>query len=887
MAFSRQMGRLGSPAGPPGRDVGREGRLRPRLAVPAMRRGCVLAVLLLGLCGPGTRAAEPAPPPFAGMRLTAALDRLHQQGLRIVYSSALVTPAMVVASEPTAREPRAVLDEILAPHGLAVLQGRNEQLVVVPAAPRNAAAPTGSIRGRIETEGHERRLPGVTVNVRGTGLAVETGADGAFAFLAVPPGEYSLETESAAFRSCRVDGVRVKAGDVTRLRLRLAPVAPFLGELVVTPSHFKILGEEPESRQFLSREEVGRLPHVADDLFHAVKRLPGAAANDFSAAFNIRGGGADEILVLLDGLELIEPFHLKDFQSVFSTVDADAAGGVDFLTGGYPVEYGDRMSGVMDIAIHSPSGAAHTTVGAGTLNSRLATEGWFDDGRGQWLVTGRGWYPDFLLERSGAVSEPILTSYADVLGRVEHLVGDRSTLAADVLLAWDDLGFTSADADEVEDVRTHDRSHHLWLNLRTGWSDRLFSQTVLASGGQKRHRQGRVADVVEGTYDVDDRRDFEFLALKQDWTLAATARHYLKWGVELRQQAAEYDYRSRSVAIDPTGGSPPEVEEVGVQLAPAGESVGAYAADRIRIGDRLVAEVGLRWDRQSWLDADQLSPRVNVSFAAGAATTLRAAWGRFHQSQRLNELQVEDGESEFDPAQRSEHVLASLEHHFAGGLGARLEAYSKRFSRLRPRHENLFNPIELFPESRDDRVLVAPAGGRAQGVELLLKQEGGGRLTWWASYALARAEDDIDGEMVPRSWDQRHAASLGCGLRFGPGWSLNLAGTYHSGWPTTGVTGRVVGVVDEVPVVELELGARNRERLPPYWRLDLRATRSWSTSWGDISLVLEVINFTDRQNVCCVEDFTTVVGADGSVQVIPEEGTSTPFVPSLMLQWQF
>ncbi len=341
------------------------------------------------------------------------------------------------------------------------------------------------------------------------------------------------------------------------------------------------------------------------------------------------------------------------------------------------------------------------------------------------------------------------------------------------------------------------------------------------------------------------------------------------------------------MAIDPTGDGPPEVDETDLRLARSGQSVGAYVADRIRIGERLVAELGVRWDRQTWLDDDQLSPRVNVSFAAGETTTLRAAWGRFHQSQRLNELQVEDGESTFYPAQLSEHVLASVEHAFAGGFSARLEAYVKRFSRLRPHHENLFNPIELFPEARDDRVLVAPAGGRAQGVELLLKQEGGGRGTWWASYALARAEDDIDGVMVPRSWDQRHAASLGCGLRLGPGWSLSFAGSYHSGWPTTAMTGEVVGVIDGEPVVDLERGPRNRERLPPTWRLDLRATRTWSTGWGDVSLVLEVINLTDRRNVCCIEDFGTVVRTDGSVEVIPEEGTSTPMVPSLLLQWQF
>jgi outer membrane receptor protein involved in Fe transport len=163
------------------------------------------------------------------------------------------------------------------------------------------------------------------------------------------------------------------------------------------------------------------MPHAADDLYRAVKRLPGAAGGDFSAKFNVRGGEQDEVLVILDGLELVEPFHLKDFQSVFSIIDAEAVGGVDFLTGGFPAEYGDRMSGVLDISVSTPAGPPTTSVGVGTMNGRLLSTGSFHGDDGQWVVSGRAWYPDAVVDSP----DEILADYYDLLAKVQYRFGSH------------------------------------------------------------------------------------------------------------------------------------------------------------------------------------------------------------------------------------------------------------------------------------------------------------------------------------------------------------------------------------------------------------------------------------------------------------------------------
>ncbi|MFV2072790.1 MAG: TonB-dependent receptor domain-containing protein [Thermoanaerobaculales bacterium] len=842
----------------------------------------VLAVLLtapvLGRAAGG--------PPYSGRTLADVLGDLQARGLKIIYSSATVRANMVVQSEPTSTDPRTVLDDVLRPHRLRVQEGPGEILTVVMDRSPDDREATGSIRGKVSLSRGAAAIGQTLLTIEGTALSTKVSDDGSFEIGSVPVGIHVLEARLEDFQPQRVEGVRIRRNKPTTVRFSLVPIAVFLNEIFVTPSHFRILEEQPDSRQFLSREEVDRMPHVADDIYRAVKRLPGAAGSDYSAKFNVRGGEEDEVLVILDGIELYEPFHFKDFQNIFSTVDAVAVGGVDFMTAGFPAEYGDRMSGVMNISLVTPTTANATSVSVGTLNARIFSEGMFNDGRGTWLVSGRAWYPDALLNPSEIGNVNILTDYYDLLAKVQIQIGSRSTLSANVLLADDDLGYRTVDETETEDVQAQYRSHHLWFNLGTEWNTSLFSQTVIADIRLKSNRVGRVDDVKEGTLSIDDIRSFSYLGIKQNWTLEIGDRHFLKWGFDISQQEAGYDYTRTTV-----GSAPPAVlvsaESVVVEVEPKGKNYSAFAADRFRLLEDLVVEVGLRWDKQFYIGEHEFSPRFNLMYGAGPRTTLRLAWGRFHQSQRLNELQVEDGVTEFFPAQLAEHVVVGLDHRLSGTLAFRVEAYRKDLSDLRPRFENLFDPIDFFPEAADDRVLIAPESGRTQGVEVLLKRTGTNRTSWWVSYALASADDEIDGEIVPRSWDQRHAVSAGFNWSLPKGWNINLAGTFHTGWPTTGVTAETVINEDGEEEVVVLPGPRNGERFPSYLRFDMRTSWTKTTRRGEFTLIFEAVNFTNRKNVCCVQGFDLIGLDNGTWIVRTEAGYWAPIIPSLEIRWQF
>jgi hypothetical protein len=203
---------------------------------------------------------------------------------------------------------------------------------------------------------------------------------------------------------------------------------------------------------------------------------------------------------------------------------------------------------------------------------------------------------------------------------------------------------------------------------------------------------------------------------------------------------------------------------------------------------------------------------------------------------------VTDGVTSFYPAQQGEHRLLGLDRALARDLHLRVELYQKRFADPMPRWENLLNPIEILPELEADRVLVDPDRARAEGFEIALRRDGGRRWSWWASYTWARADDDVDGEWVPRSWDQRHTVGFDVNFRPNAKWNFNLGGIYHTGWPTTAVLAEWTTGPDGSPAIHVYPGPRNQERLPYYLRIDARASRDFRLRRGSFSLYLEIMN---------------------------------------------
>jgi hypothetical protein len=653
------------------------------------------------------------------------------------------------------------------------------------------------------------------------------------------------------------------------------PVA--LAEIVVTPSRFTILRGEAESRQFLSREEVQRVPHLSDDLYRAIGRLPGTTSADVSAKFNLRGGEEDEVLVLVDGAEIHDPFHVRDLYRAFSTIDAEAVGAVDVLSGGYPSEYGGRMSGVVDISTLSPTKTRHE-LGISLLNTRLLSEGTFAKARGAWMLSVRRGYLREVLSLIDDTSN-INPRYYDLLGKLQWTLGSNAVVSAHVMAASDRLSLRE-EPDTAAQASYDDR--YAWINLRGAVTPKLFAQSVLSWGQVSRDRHGHFDndfDLQRGQ--LEDRTESTSVTLKNDATLTLSPRNLLKLGVTGKHASARFDVEGSSVVpfVIFNLGAPPREIHRSVHVHPSGSEWNGYAADRLRISERLVVEAGLRAGAESYTpDGVHLSPRLNAAWAVTAATSLRAAWGVFHQAQAIYELQVEDNVTDYQPAQRAEHRVVGIEQRFARGVEARLELYDKQLTHLRPRYENLYDRLLIFPELRADRVRIAPERGQARGAELLVRSNAAAPLSGWISYTLASVTDTIGGRDIPRSWDQRHAMTFSANYRRGARWNFNVAGTWHSGWPTTPLVARLEG-----NQLLTDLGPRASTRLPDYQRLDFRVSRTV----GAFGFFVELLNVLAHENVTRVNTFDFTQSANGDVTARPVTESVLGIVPSFGVTWRF
>ena len=750
-----------------------------------------------------------------GLSLEEALKEFEQQGLRLYYSSDLVRASMRIESAPVETDPVNAVAEILAPHQLMLRRGLNDTWLVV-------------------------RSPS-------------------------PPSE----PPTAVAASATVPSER-----------RDAWVSPPIEELIVAASRYEMSRAQGYTQQVIGQRDLEYLPDVGDDAIRAVARLPGVASNGLSAVSHFRGGDLSETLVRLDGLRLYDPFHLRDFQAVFSAIDPRIVSSIDVYTGGFPAVYGDRLSGVVDVETITVEQDAYHEIGASFFNSSLLSSGRFADGRNEWIVSLRRSNLDILYDNFS--DQPDRPRYSDVFAKLKFDVSDKLAVTANVLRAEDTIRLAD-DIDREEQASAEQLDTYAWFRLDHSLGPYTSGSTLLSRATIDGSRTGTSEKSGVSAGWLSDRRSFDMTTLQSDWSRLIGRRMLLDFGASISKQQGSYEYEDEAefdVLFDVTGAPTEPTRSRAIAIQPHGRQYTVYTTLRVDWTQAFASDFGVRWHRQRFDEVDDVtsSPRVGLRYAISERSTIRASWGRFFQSQAINELQVSDGSMRFFPSQESEQFVIGFDRLFENGTILRLEAYEKRMSDLRPRYENLLNARVLLPELKPDRLRIAPRGAHARGIELAIEGTSG-EFQWWTNLSRSRVTDEFDDGDVVRSWDQSYALNAGFTWETGK-WTLSSAVIYRTGWPTS-----TVALDESAPFPTVSVPQRNNERLGAFGSLDVRLAREIELERSAVSVFFELANVTDRSNICCLE--YEIGDEEDEGEFVLDEHAYMARIPSIGFLWKF
>jgi outer membrane cobalamin receptor len=832
---------------------------------PPRRNGSLACALLLLIHGAEAAEAQT----YKGRKVSEMLQRLEDESLRFLYSSDLVPDSLTVGGEPRTRDRLGIAREILAEHDL-IIQSVDPALFIV--IRRTDGDRSRTLEGKVVDAKSGAALSGARVELHPLGRVTWSDGSGRFFFDRLAAGEeYRLLATIEDYAHGELP-LQIHSTDdaSTGTTLRLQRVA--LDTVVVEASRYELASEAASGVQRLDTVELANQPNVAEDPIRALGRLPGVVQGGLSAASNLRGGETSEVLVLVDGFPLRQPFHLPGYQSPVSLLEEDLIDKIDVFTGGFPARYGNRLSGVFDIESTAAGTTPKTAVGLSFINAHARSAGESSDGTRSWRGSARhGTLRPMLRYFSVDAGQP---GFSDLWLMGTQRPRENLELGANVLWATDE--YTVDDDDERAEISS--RTRYSWLSAEYAPADTLSGKLWL---GHSRIEIGRVGEVAKPEFAVGNVSDHRTASLWDaratlDWRWSNYSR--LNSGFEWTSGDASYRYDSAvwyPEALSALFDREPGFER-SLRANPRQRRFAVFASQRWQLGERWMPEIGLRMQDMHVDTVRQRTwdPRLGVRFAVHPRTSLRAHWGRFHQADEVHELRIADGVSEFARAQSSEHWILGLEHRFTNGVQLRTEVFRKQLRHPRQRFENLLSPIEVFAEIAPDRTSVAPDAAKMRGFEFSLALE---REAWgaWSAISVARAQDELGPDQVPRSWDQRLSWMTGVDWHRGH-WRAGAAATMRSGWPITPVIDTGDGA--------LALGARNSDRLPAFATLDVRLEYRRPLAVGSLAVALDISNLTNRRNHCCMDVEVEDIGTPEEAMVV-EDQFWPGLLPSLRIEW--
>ena len=639
-----------------------------------------------------------------------------------------------------------------------------------------------------------------------------------------------------------------------------------LEKIVVTPGRFTIY-EGASASISLTKQEIERFPLIDNDVMRAGHVFPGVVSSDYSARFSVRGGEKDDISVRLDGMELYNPYHLQDFGGAVSLIGLELVQNTQLLIGGFPAEYGEKMSGVFDIKTRTPNTEQFSAnFGLDLINATATLEGPLFE-NGGWLLSARRGYIDLILALM-EIDENYNPQYADVYSKLTYNITPEDTVTLNGLYGWDKNRIRVDDVDNNLDSR-YDNSN-AWAKWRHTFGTSHWTDFFVFAGTSSQDRMTGKADF--------DNRDFRFFGSKAELTTHLFNTHTFRSGVKWQWLTGKYQYdvRERQAGVN-------IYKPINVDVDDSGSEFSAFLQDEWQLHSKLALNVGGHYVYQQYrkegVQRYEIGPRVALAVKPTKNLVIRGAWGLYHQPVSLMGVPVEDGIGTVGRAEQAVHYVIGAEYTPTNNFLVRVEGYYNTF-------DNLVGRLREF--GRQNQVFNAPESGDARGFDVFMTHAVSNRLAWTLGYAYGIAEEIAGGTTIFRQYDRRHAFAVSSNYQFAPLWHLYLSWRFHTGEPRTPlIHTEVPGPNDGIIACDRQFGETHSARMPAYHSLDFRITkrnpyRRWELSW-----YFQILNLYNRTNLDQYA-FSEVRNEEtGAIECVIEEEPLFPIVPTLGVTMRF
>jgi len=714
-----------------------------------------------------------------------------------------------------------------------------------------------TVNGTIRDKKSGEVLIGASVYLQGVPRSGITSNSYGFYSISAAPGNYTL---IISFSGYQPDTLKIALTKNILLPVELNTGSDQLAEVVVSAQKRNENVARPlMGVQKLTTREIQNVPVLfgEKDVLKTIQLLPGIqSAGDGNSGFFVRGGGADQNLILLDEATVYNPSHLLGF---FSTFNSDAIKDITVYKGGMPAEYGGRLSSVIDIKMNDGNNKDyHFGGGIGLISTRLNAEGPIVKDRGSFSISARRTYADVFLKlsRDSSVNDNSLYFY-DLNIKGNYKIDENNRVYLSGYFGRDNLGFGNTFGIDYGNATGTARWNHTF-------NSRLFSNTsIIYSNYSYRIK------INSNNNDINITSNIRDLDLKEDLQCYVNADNKINFGFS----AIHHTISPGVISASNTS----SYNSLHLQDKYSLENA-AYISHEWSPGDKIHFNYGLRATSFSVLGPGQfytydslgntidsahynggsfvktyfnLEPRFSTSLQVNEASSFKLAYNR-----NVQVLHLLSNSTSANPTD----LWLPSSNNVKPGLADQLSiGYYRNFrdNRYEFSAETYYKKLQNQIDYRNGAQLIANENvesqlvfgkGRAYGLELFFKKKVG-KLTGWISYTLSRTELKIDGvnnsNWYPARQDRTHDISIVGIYQAGKKWTLSATWVYYTGNAVTFPSGKYQ-VDGQTAFYYTE---RNGYRMPAYHRMDVAATlQGKKTKKFESSWTFSVYNLYGREN---------------------------------------